>query len=160
SALLIIKNQNLYNVINEKLYYNFELQHRPWIIREGWKNFKKGYGLQFGVNKDGTNKKTYDFIVGIETKILPYALQTVEGSEQIWEKLLGSDVFSRELFYETRESRLYTYKYPGDSPFQGYEGVFINKKMMHLVRVMYHYKMEPALGEEVKKMMESIIMVK
>lgn len=160
STLLITKNQNLYNVINEKLYYNLDLQHRPWIIKEGWKNSQKGYGLQFGINRDGTNKKTYDFIVGVETKILPNALQTAEEAEEIWEKLLGSDAFSRELFYKSREICLYTYKYPGDSPFQGYEGVFINKKMMHLVRVIYHNKMEPALGEEVKKMMESIVFVK
>lgn len=160
STLLITKNKNLYSIINEKLFYNLELLHRPWIIREGWKHSQKGYGLQFGINRDGSNKKTYDFIAGVETKILPYVVQTAEEAEKIWEKEVGPDSFSRDLYYESRESRLYTYKYPGDSPFKGCEGIFINKEKVHLLRVMYHYKMEAAVDKDVMEMMKSFTQVK
>lgn len=160
STLLITKTRNVYNIINEQLFYNLELPHRPWIIREGWKYSNKGYGLQFGINRDGSNKKTYDFITGVETRILTYPVYTAEEAEKIWEKEVGPDAFLREIFYESRDSRVYTYKYPGDSPFRGYEGIFVNRNMVHLVRIMYHYKMEPAVEKEVRDIIKSFTLVK
>ena len=160
STLAIINADNRFLIINEKLFYNLELPFRPVIIREGWKYSDRGYGLKFGVNTGGSSTKTYDYIVGLETKLLPYSTETIDQVEQIWLNEVGPDAFSRVLFSETKNRRIYKYKYPGDSPFLGYEGIYAGKGMVHLVRIMYHEKMEDSIKESVEKIIKGIVIVR
>ena len=160
STLAIIKDGNRFRIINEKLFYNMELPFRPVIIREGWKYSDKGYGLKFGINRGGNSTKAYDYIVGFETKLLHYSTESIDQVEQIWLNEVGPDAFSRELFSETKNSRIYKYKYPGDSPFRGYEGIYSGRGMVHLVRIMYHEKMEGDIKDSVENIINGIVIVR
>jgi len=160
STLLIVRDGNKYRIINEKLFYSLLLPHRPIIIREGWKYSGKGYGLKFGINSSEENVKAYDYVVGIETRFLSYTPESINDVEQIWANEVGPDAFSRELFAETGDIRIYKYKYPGDSPFKGYEGIFTGKGAVHLVRIMYHEKMEKGIKESVEDIIKGVIIVK
>jgi len=162
STLLILKEGGSFRLINEKLFYALTLPvpARPWIIRKGWKYSDKGYGLQFGVNMDGSGKKGYDFVAGVETRILPFAADTADQAEEIWVRDLGSDAFSRELIEKGSEKKIYLYKYPGDSPFRGYEGIYVNRNTIHLVRIMYHENMHSSVEQMVQDMMSSFTLVR
>lgn len=160
SAVLILNEGNSYRLINEKLFYALTLPARPWIIKNRWKYSGKGYGLQFGINIDKSEKSGYDFIAGVETRILPFAVDTADQAERIWVKDLGPDAFSRELIQGSADKKIYIYKYPGDSPFRGYEGIFINRNTMHLVRIMYHENMHSTVEQIVQELMSGFIVVK
>jgi len=160
STLLILKEGASYRLINEKLLYALTLPARPWIIRKGWKYSDKGYGLQFGINMDSSEKSGYDFITGVETRILPFAVDTADQAEKIWVRDLGPDAFSRELIEKGDEKKIYLYRYPGDSPFRGYEGIFVNRNMIHLVRIMYHENVQTLVEQSVLDLMSGFTQVK
>ena len=160
STLLILKKGDSFRLINEKLFYALTLPARPWIIREGWKYSGKGYGLQFGVNLDNSEKSGYDFITGVETRILPFTVDTADQAERIWSRDLGPDAFSRELIHENTEKKIYKYRYPGESPFRGYEGIFINRNTIHLLRIMYHEKMESSVEQVLQDILNGFTVVK
>jgi hypothetical protein len=160
STLLIVKDGSKFRIINENLFYSMELPFRPGIIREGWKYSGKGYALKFGINLNENSKKSYDYMAGVETRLLPYSPQSIDHAQYIWEMEVGPDAFSRELFIETKNSRIYKYKYPGDSPFRGYEGIYAGKGMVHLVRIMYHEKMEAGVKDSVEDIIKGITIVK
>ena len=159
-TLLILKEGASFRLINEKLFYALTLPARPWIIRKGWKYSDKGYGLQFGVNMDGSEKKGYDFVAGVETRILPFAADTADQAEEIWVRDLGSDAFSRELIEKGAEKKIYLYKYPGDSPFRGYEGIYVNRNTIHLIRIMYHENMHSSVEQMVHDLMSGFTVVR
>jgi hypothetical protein len=160
STLLILKEGASFRLINEKLFYALTLPARPWIIRKGWKYSEKGYGLQFGINLDTSGKSGYDFITGVETRILPFAVDTADQAERIWVRDLGPDAFSRELIRNSAHSKVYAFTYPGDSPFRGYEGIFVNRDTIHLVRIMYHENMRSLVEQSVLDLMKGFILVK
>lgn len=159
SSILVLKEDKSFKIINESLFYSLSFSHRPWIIREGWKYSGKGYGIKFGINSGNSKAGAYDFMGGIETRLLPYSPESVFHAEQIWEREVGPDAFKREIYMESGKSRIYRFVYPGDSPLRGYEGVFCAKGMVHLIRLMYHEKMESAVEEYVKEIIKSFTTV-
>ncbi len=160
STLLILKEGASFRLINEKLFYALTLPARPGIIRKGWKYSEKGYGLQFGINLDKSEKSGYDFVTGVETRILPFIVDTADQAERIWVQDLGPDAFSRELLQNSAHSKVYSFRYAGDSPFRGYEGIFVNRDTIHLVRIMYHENLQSLVEQVVQDMMSGFTLVR
>jgi len=160
-TILINLSEEKYNLINEKLRYKITLKKIPKVIKASWKSNDKGYGLKFGFNLDKNNKeKGYDCVVGIETRILKGNIGSLAEAEVSWRYEFGKDNFKREEVLRTEDRVISLYSYDDGVPFSGIEGVYINGKIIHILRVLCSNSIREKVFEEIRKPVEELVLVK
>lgn len=184
SAVLLNYSEGNYNLINEKLRYRITLKKQPRVVKAAWKLNDAGYGFKFGINFDNkiksievpesrenfdissgekSNKKKnpgYDCIVGIETRILKGDVGSVSEAEESWRKEFGRDNFRREEILRKDDRIIYSYTYSDGVPFSGIEGILINGKFIHIVRVLCSSSIKDNMFGEILKPVEDMVLVR
>ena len=162
STVLISFSEKKYNLINEKLRYKIILSRRPWIIKGVWKYNDTAYGLKFGLNINPGNVKNdngYDCIVGIESRIIKSKIEVIDEAVESWRYELGRDNFRREILSRKNDRIIYLYSYGDDVPFSGMEAVYMNRGIIHILRVICHNDMKEKVFSEIKKSVEDMILI-
>lgn len=161
STVLLSLSEGKYSLINEKLRYKIILNRQPHITRASWKLNDAGYGLKFGFNlDDGNSDEGYDCIVGIETRILRGKINSLNDAEDSWRNEFGKDNFKREEVLRGDDRVVYLYSYSDGVPFSGIEGVFINGKIIHIIRVLCGSGIKERVFDVIRKPVEEMILVK
>ena len=161
SALLLTYSNDEYVIINEKLRYKIKLRKQPHIIKAYWKFNETGYGFKFGFNlEDSHEDNSYDCVTGIETRISRSRIENLTDAEMIWRFELGMDNFVRREIFRSNDRVIYQYTYGDNVPFSGIEGVFINKNITHLLRVICSNGIKDNVFKEIEKPVEELILVK
>lgn len=161
STILLNYSEGNYHLINEKLRYKIILKKQPRIVRAMWKLYDKGYGFKFGFNLERENSdEGFDCIVGIETRILKSNIDTPGAAEESWRNEFGLDNFKRVEVLRKEDRIVYLYTYNDGVPFSGIEGIFINGKIIHIVRVLCSDSIKDRVFQEIRKPVEEMIMVK
>lgn len=161
STLLLAVNNGIYELVNEKLFYRLNFSSRPHIIKNGWKDRDRGYGLKLGINTGNRNgAEGFDYIIGIETRIFSNALDSLEEAESALYGELLYDSLKREVITRTDERAVYYYEYQSGAPFSGVEGVFFNGRIIHMVRGVCHNGIRDRVIDEMKKNITGLVLIK
>jgi hypothetical protein len=102
----------------------------------------------------------YDCIVGVETRILKGKIGSLSEAEDSWRNEFGRDNFKREEVLRKEDRAIYTYTYSDGVPFSGIEGIYINGKVIHIVRVLCSSSIKERVFEEILKPVEEMVLVK
>lgn len=158
--LLNLAGEN-YSLINEKLRYKIVLKKQPRIIRASWKSSGSAYGLKFGFNLDGSDKGDgFDCVVGIESKVLKGNVQEFSDIEDSWRLELGRDNLARVEVLRGEDRVIYSYTYGDGAPFSGVEGIYLNGRYIHIVRVICGNGIRDAVFGEIMKPVENLVLIK
>jgi hypothetical protein len=158
SAITLTGENDRYYLTNSKLFYGMTIAHRPRIIKKEWKYRGTGYGLKFGVKvNDKGDYQGFDYIAGIESRILKGGAPTPHEAQNIWVHELGVDSFSRKEIIRRDDRILYDIKYPGDAQVSGVEGVYVSRNRIHLARVFYHDSLSADVYESAKLMLQYLV---
>jgi hypothetical protein len=158
SAITLTGENDRYYLTNSKLFYGMTIAHRPRIIKKEWKYRGTGYGLKFGVKVNGKGDyQGFDYIAGIESRILKGGAPTPHEAQNIWVHELGVDSFSRKEIIRRNDRILYDIKYPGDAQVSGVEGVYVSRNRIHLARVFYHDSLSADVYESAKLMLQYLV---
>lgn len=161
STILLNFSENQYNLINEKLRYKFTLKNHPKIVKALWKLYDQGYGLKFGFNLDKNNSEPgYDCIIGVESRILKGKIENLAEAENSWRNEFGKDNFKRVEILRRADRVIYSYTYSDGVPFSGIEGIYINGKIIHIVRVLCSNSIKDKVFEEIRKPVEEMVLVR
>lgn len=161
STLLLAVNNGIYELVNEKLFYRMDFTNRPYVIKNGWKDRCRGYGLKLGINTGNrTDTEGYDYMIGIETRIYSNALDSLEQSESVLYDELLYDSLKREKLIRQDDRVIYYYEYMSGAPFCGIEGIFYNGKIIHLVRGICHTAVRERVIDEMKRNITGLVLVK
>jgi hypothetical protein len=161
STILLTYYNDEYTIINEKLRYKIKLKKQPHIIKAAWKFYDTGYGFKFGFNLgDNYEDNSYDCVAGIETRISRSRINSLSDAEKIWRYESGMDNFVRTESFRAEDRIIYTYTYADKVPFSGIEGIFINGKMTHLLRIICSNSIKDNVFNEIKKPIEDLVLVK
>ncbi len=161
STLLLNFSGGDYSVINEKLRYKIVLKKQPHIIKSAWKFSGNGYGLKFGFNLDGTVKGDgYDCIVGVESKVLKGAIENLADAEGSWRLELGRDNLVRDEIFRSSDRVVYSYTYGDKVPFAGIEGIYLNGRYLHIVRVLCGSGLKERVFSEIRKPVADMVLVR
>ncbi len=158
SAITLTGENDRYYLTNSKLFYGITIAHRPSIIKKEWKYRGTGYGLKFGVkvNEKG-DYEGFDYIAGIESRILKGGAPTTMEAQNIWIHELGADSFLRKEIMQRDDRILYDIKYPGDAQVSGVEGIYVSRNRIHLARVFYHQSLSGEVYESAKLMLQHLV---
>jgi hypothetical protein len=162
STVLISFTGDKYSLINEKLRYKIVLTKRPFIIKGVWKYNYTGYGLKFGININSGDIKTdsgYDCIAGIESRIINAGIESVDEAAESWRNELGRDNFYRNVILKKEDRIIYSYSYEGGVPFSGLEAIYLNRGIIHILRVMCHNDLKESVFKELKKPVEEMVLI-
>ncbi len=158
SAITLTGENDRYYLTNSKLFYGMTIAHRPHILKKEWKYRGTGYGLKYGVKiNDKGRYEGFDYITGIESRVLQGGAPTVAEAENIWLHELGTDSFSRKEILRRDDRILYDIKYPDDAEVSGIEGVYVRKNRIHLARAFYHNSLSGDVYENVKLMLQYFV---
>lgn len=161
STILLTFSDGKYSIINEKLRYKLVINKKPQIIKASWKLNERGYGFKFGFNLEKVNYSDgYDCVAGIETRILKGNIRNLTAAEESWRNEFGRDNFRREEILRTEDRIIYLYSYEDGVPFSGIEGVFINRNIIHIVRVLCSNSIKDKVFAEIRKPVEEMVLVK
>ncbi len=178
-----------YSIINEKLRYKIILKKKPRIVKALWKFYDQGYGLKFGFNLENeiadknnsgnsstgksekenfeeallenkNSDKGYDCIVGIESRILKGKIGNVAEAAESWRYEFGKDNFKREEVLRKDDRVIYIYTYSDGVPFTGIEAIFINGRIIHILRVLCSSTIRDKVFEEILKPVEEMVLVR
>jgi len=161
SSVIIKYENDIYHLINSKLFYRVTLLHRPFLLKKEWKYYDKGYGLKFGVKveRDG-DYEGFNYITGIESRIFPGTAPSPDEALKGWMLELGIDNLERKEIFRGPDRVIYEIRYPGDAPFSGLEGVFVSENRSHLARVFYHNSVSGRVSERAKLMLQNLVLVR
>ena len=160
SSITITGENDRYYLSNSKLFYGMTIQHRPHLLKKEWKYNGTGYGLKFGAKIDEKgNYEGFDYITGIESRILKGGSPTIEEAYNIWTHELGADTFSRKEIFRGTGRVLYEVKYPDGTPFSCIEGIYVSRNRIHLARVFFHETLSGVLYESLKLMLQRMAFV-
>jgi hypothetical protein len=112
------------------------------------------------VSDNESTDRGYDCIVGVETRILRGKTGSVGEAEDSWRNEFGRDNFKREELLREDDRVVYTYTYSDGVPFSGIEGIYINGKIIHIVRVLCSSSIKDKVFEEILKPVEEMVLVK
>lgn len=158
SAITLTGENNRYYLTNSKLFYGMTISHRPSLLKKEWKYRGTGYGLKFGVKvNDKGNYEGFDYIAGIESRILQGGSPTAAEAQNIWIHEMGADSLIRKEILKRDNRIIYDIKYPGDAEVSGVEGIYVSKNRIHLARVFYHNSLSSDVYESVKLMLQSMV---
>lgn len=161
SAVAITGKGNSYFLINSRLFYKITIPHRPHLLKKEWKYYGKGYGLKFGARlEEKGNYEGFDYIAGMESRILKGGSPSAEDARMIWIHELGADSFTRRETFRSGDRILYDIKYPDGTPFSGVEGVYVNGNTIHIARVFFHDGLAGSVYESVNNMLRDIVLVR
>ncbi|HPS59164.1 MAG TPA: hypothetical protein PK514_13750 [Spirochaetota bacterium] len=161
STLLISVNNGVYELVNDKLFYRINFSSRPFVIKNGWKDRYRGYGLKLGINKGRPGEtEGYDYVIGIETRVFTNALDSLEEAESVLYGELVYDSLKREKIVRQDDRAVYYYEYQNSAPFCGIEGIFYNGKIVHMVRGICHTAIKDRVIDEMKRNIMGLILVK
>lgn len=161
STLLLAVNNGIYELVNEKLFYRINFTARPHVIKNGWKDRFRGYGLKLGLNTGNQAEAGgYDYMIGIETRIYSNALDSLEQSESVLYDELLYDSLKRDELVRQDDRVVYYYEYRNGAPFCGIEGIFYNGKIIHLVRGICHTGIRERVIDEMKRNITGLVLVK
>jgi len=158
SAITLTGENDRYYLTNSKLFYGMTIAHRPGILKKEWKYRGTGYGLRFGVkvNEKG-DYEGFDYIAGIESRILQGGSPTTQEAQNIWLHELGADSLLRKEILRRNDRILYDIAYPGDARVSGVEGIYVSKNRIHLARVFYHRSLSADVYESAKLMLQYLV---
>jgi len=158
SAITLTGENNRYYLTNSKLFYGMTITHRPYLLKKEWKYRGTGYGLKLGVkvNEKG-NYEGFDYIAGIESRVLQGGSPTAAEAQNIWIHEMGADSLIRTEILKRDNRIIYDIKYPGDAEVSGLEGIYVSKNRIHLARVFYHNSLSGDVYESVKLMLQSMV---
>ncbi len=160
SPVTLTGENNRYYLNNTKLFYGLTIQHRPHILKKEWKYNGTGFGLKFGARIDEKgNYEGFDYVTGIESRILKGGSPSVDEAHAMWIHELGIDSFSRKEIYRKADRILYEIKYPDGTPFSGIEGIYVSNNRIHLARSFFHDSMSGKVYESVKSMLQHMVFV-
>jgi hypothetical protein len=161
STVLLALNNGVYELVNDKLFYRINFSSRPYVLKNGWKDRYKGYGLKLGINTAGTGQSEgYDYMIGIETRIFTNAIDSLEEAESIMYGELVYDSLKREILVRQDDRVVYYYEYQSSAPFCGIEGIFYNGKIIHMVRGICHTAVKDRVIDEMKRNIMGLVLVK
>ncbi len=161
STVLLAVNGGVYELVNEKLFYKINFTGRPHVIKNGWKDRYKGYGLKLGINMvSNTATDGYDYMLGIETRIFTNALDSLEEAESVLYGELVYDSLKREQLLRRDDRAVYYYEYESGAPFCGVEALFFNGRIVHLARGICHMELKERVIEEMKKNLTGLVLIK
>ncbi len=161
STILLNYSDEKYSLINEKLRYKLVLKKKPRIIKAAWKLYDKGYGLKFAFNLDKDYiEGGYDCVIGVESRILKGKVSSVEEVEESWRNEFGKDNFKREEVLRKADRVIYLYSFSDGVPFSGIEGIFINGRIIHIIRVLTNNNIKDKVFEEIRKPVEEMVLVR
>jgi len=158
STITLTGENDRYYLANSKLFYGMTIAHRPYILKKEWKYMGRGYGLKFGakINEKG-NYEGFDYITGIESRILQGGAHDITEAQNIFVHELGPDIFMRKEILKSTDRVLYDIKYPGDSRISGVEGIYVRKNRIHLARAFYHDSISGDVYGSVKLMLQYLV---
>ncbi len=161
STVLLTVNNGVYELVNDKLFYRINFSSRPHVLKNGWKNRFREYGLKLGINTVSSgNTEGYDYMVGIETRIFTNALDSLEQAESVLYGELVYDSLKREQLVRQGDRAVYYYEYQNSAPFCGVEGIFYNGKIVHIARSICHAAVKDRVIDEMKRNITGLVLVK
>lgn len=161
STVLLTVNNGVYELVNDKLFYRINFSSRPYIIKNGWKDRYRGYGLKIGINTGSPGQaEGYDYMIGIETRVYTNALDSLEEAESVLYGELVYDSLKREKLIRQDDRVVYYYEYQNSAPFCGVEGIFYNGKIIHMVRGICHTAIKDRVIDEMKKNIVGLVLIK
>lgn len=161
STVLLVKNNNIYEFFNEKLFYRMTFGYRPSVVRCGWKNRGTAYGVKIGVNTGNSGQdEGYDYMLGVESRVYRGRVESVDEAERIFRFEAAGDLPVRQELVRSEDRVVYTYEYPGDAKLCGVEAYFVNRQMIHMVRGICHDNLKDRVFEEMKKNITGIVLVR
>lgn len=161
STVLLALNNGVYELVNDKLFYRINFSSRPFVIKNGWKDRYRAYGLKLGINTGSQGQgEGYDYVIGIETRIYTNALDSLEQAESVMYGELVYDSLKREKLIRQDDRAVYYYEYQNSAPFCGVEGIFFNGKIVHMVRGICHTAIRDRVIDEMKKNIMGLVLVK
>ena len=161
STLLLTVENGVYELVNDKLFYRINFSSRPYIIKNGWKDRDRGYGLKLGIKTGSAGQSEgYDYMIGIETRVYTNALDSLEEAESALYGELVYDSLKREKIIRLDDRVVYYYEYQNSAPFCGVEGIFYNGKIIHMVRGICHTAIKDRIIDEMKRNIMGIVLIK
>lgn len=161
STVLLAVNNGMYELVNEKLFYKMNFRYRPYVIRSAWKDMNKSHGLKLGFTSSGSGAdQGCDYMIGIESRIYSLPLSSVEEADEALRSETGYDAMKREVIVRSDDRIIYYYEFPADVPFCGIEGVFMNGRIVHMVRGICHNNLKGKVLDEMKSNITGLVLIK
>ncbi len=160
SSVTITEKNNNYYLVNSKLFYRITIPDRPYLLKKEWKYYGKGYGLKFGARIEVKGDyEGFDYITGVESRIFNGKAPEINEVQKGWMLEMGMDALKREELFRSSDRIIYNIKYPDETPFSGVEGVYVNGNRVHLARVFFHKGVYGKVYENVKSMLQNMVLV-
>ena len=141
ASLILFNRAGVTTVVNDLMRYSFETPGRIDVVRKrdrGRLEYRYS-GIQFGIRISQDSAApggAYDFLVAIDSEKYSVPFRDLSDAVETWRGNIGYQGLVREVLAQGEDRVVYQFR-SGDGPvYAGVEGIFLNGKYSHYVRLI------------------------
>lgn len=143
SSLLLYRDGDRVNIINEHMYYSLRVPAEAFVLK---KNTRKRlryryYGFLLGIRikneETGNNTNNgYDILLAVDSEKFAKSFINIDQTEKNWKINLGSDNIIRKKIFKEEDRLIYQFENNDEPRYSGFEGIYLNKNYTYMIRAI------------------------
>jgi len=139
-------------LVHDIMFYSLDIPYAFDIIKNKWRPFP-GYwynGISIGVRMQDGGKKTYDFLLAVDSEKFAAKLGSVARLEEHWSGRLFTENINRSEIFRDEKRVIYSFSAGSSPSFTGFESLVKNGNFGYIIRAIAPASKDNAVAEAMK----------